>query len=60
MQWQNGILVCSDTDCIDTAIIGSYELNVARAVGIWRHELEPDRKLTEPVDRKNDMNDVLY
>ena len=39
MAWQNGVLVCSPTNCIDTAIVGSYELNVARAVSINRHEL---------------------
>lgn len=60
MIWQNGILVCKKTDCIDTAIIDNYQINVARAVSIWRHEFEPDRKLTEPVDRKDDQNDVLY
>ena len=60
MIWQNGILVCKGTDCIDTAIIGSRDINVARAIAVWRHELEPDKKLTEPVDRKNDQNDVLY
>lgn len=60
MIWQNGILCCKQTSCIDTAIIDNYEINVARAVSIWRHELEPDRKLIEPVDRKDDQNDVLY
>ena len=60
MIWQNGVLRCSKTNCIDTAIIDNYQINVARQVAIWRHELEPDRKLTEPVDRKDDQNDVLY
>lgn len=60
MIWQNGVLRCSGTDCIDTAVIGTYEIRVARATSVWRHELEPDRKLIEPVDRKDDQNDVLY
>lgn len=60
MVWQNGILVCSPTSCIDTAIVGAYELNVARAVSIWRHELEPDHKLTQPTDRKDDPNDIMF
>ena len=60
MIWQNGVLVCKKTDCIDTAIIGNRDINVARATSVWRHEFEPDRKLTEPVDRKDDQNDVLY
>lgn len=60
MRWQNGILVCGNTNCIDTAIIGSRDINVARAVAVWRHELEPDPKLLEPVDRKNDEMEILY
>lgn len=60
MRWQNGILVCSVNNCVDTAIIGSRDINVARAVGINRHELEPDPKLTQPIDRKNDQLEVLY
>lgn len=60
MIWQNGLLVCKPTDCIDTAILGNYELNVARAVSIYRHELEPDSKLINPIERKNDQNDILF
>ena len=58
--WQNGILVCYPTNCVDKAIVGSRDLNVARAASINRHELEPDKKLTEPVDRKDDLNEILY
>jgi hypothetical protein len=63
MKWQNGLLVCSVTDCIDHGpmpIVGTRDIAVARAVSVWRHELEPDKKLTEPVDRKNDEQEVLY
>lgn len=60
MRWQNGVLVCSNSDCVDTAIIGSRDINVARQVSIWRHELEPDAKLVNPVDRKVDEMEVLY
>ena len=60
MIWQNGVLVCSPTNCVDTAIIGTRDLNVARATAIYRHEQEPDPKLTNPIDRKNDQNDILY
>lgn len=60
MVWQNGILICSTEKCVDTAIIGSRDLNVARAVGIYRHELEADPKLTQPIARKNDQSDVMY
>lgn len=60
MRWQNGILVCSPKKCVDAAIIGSRDINVSRAIGINRHELEPDRKLTEVVDRKVDMTEVLF
>ncbi len=60
MRWQNGILVCNFYNDVDTAIVGSRDINVARAVAVWRHELEVDRKLTEPVDRKNDQLMVLY
>lgn len=59
-RWQNGILVCSNSKCVDTAIIGSRDINVARAVAINRHEFEPDRKLVEPSDRKVDMNEILF
>jgi len=60
MRWQNGILVCQGTNCVDTAIIGKRDIDVARAVAINRHELEPDPKITTPVERKNDQLDVLY
>ncbi len=60
MRWQNGILVCQGTNCIDKAIIGKRDIDVARAVAINRHELEPDPKLTQPIERKNDQFDVLY
>jgi hypothetical protein len=60
MRWQNGVLVCYNTNCVDTAIIGSRDIAVSRAVAIDRHELEPDRKLIEPADRKNDQNEILY
>lgn len=60
MIWQNGVLVCSVTNCIDKAIIGSRDINVARAASVYRHELEPDKKLTNPTDRRADQNDILY
>ena len=63
MRWQNGILVCHTYKCVDggiSPIIGSRDLNVARQVAIYRHELEPDRKLVSPVDRKNDQEEVLF
>ena len=60
MRWQNGLLLCNGTDCVDTAIIGSRDLNVARAMTINRHELQPDPKLVQPIDRRNDMLEVLY
>ena len=60
MRWQNGILICSVTDCIDRAIVGSRDINVARAVSMNRHELEADVKLTTPVDRKADQYEILY
>ena len=60
MTWQNGILVCSVTNCIDKAIVGSRDINVSRAVSMYRHELEPDAKLTQPVDRRADQYDILY
>jgi hypothetical protein len=63
MQWQNGLLVCTTYNCYDTGltpIVGSRDIAVARQVAIWRHELEPDPKLTSPVSRQNDQIDVLY
>lgn len=60
MRWQNGKLVCFVNGCVDAAIIGSRDLNVARQVAVNRHELEPDKKLTTPVDRRNDQLEVLY
>lgn len=59
MQWQNGLLLCMEK-CWDAAIVGSRDLQVARATEHWRHEMEPDGKLTAPVSRKNDQLDVLY
>lgn len=60
MVWQNGILVCRTYNCNDKAIIGKRDIDVARAVAVNRHELEPDPKITTPVERKNDQFDVLY
>lgn len=60
MRWQNGLLVCTQNRCVDTAIIGKRDIDVARAVAVYRHELEPDPKLVSPVERKNDQLDVLY
>lgn len=60
MRWQNGQLFCYEGDCVDTAIIGTRDLWVARAVAVNRHELEPDPKLTESVSRQNDMLEILY
>jgi hypothetical protein len=60
MRWQNGKLLCQPNRCLDAAIIGSRDLNVARAVAQDRHELQPDPKLTHPVDRRNDENECLY
>jgi hypothetical protein len=60
MRWQNGILICTVTDCVDKAIVGSRDINVARAVSVYRHELEPDAKLTQPTDRRADQNEVMY
>lgn len=60
MQWQNGLLLCFVSGCWDKAIVGSRDLAVTRQVSVWRHELEPDAKLTAPVVRKNDQLDVMY
>lgn len=60
LRWQNGILVCSQYRCVDTAIIGKRDIDVTRAIQVYRHELEPDVKLTLPVERKNDQYDVLF
>lgn len=60
MIWQNGLLVCSNTNCIDTAIVGSRDLAVAKAISIDRKELTPDPKLVHPTARKDDQNMVLF
>jgi len=60
MRWQNGILTCTGNNCVDKAIIGSRDIAVARAVAVYRHEMEPDPKLTNPIERKNDQFEVLY
>jgi hypothetical protein len=60
MRWQNGILVCNTYRCIDKAIIGSRDIAVSRAIEVYRHELEVDPKLTSPIERKNDLMEVLY
>jgi hypothetical protein len=56
LEWDNGVL----TKQKDTAVIGSRDINVARAVAMDRHELVPDRKLTEPTARKADQREILY
>jgi hypothetical protein len=60
MKWQNGILICSTYNCVDKAIIGSRDIAVAKAIEVYRHELEPDPKMTNPVERKQDQTEVLY
>lgn len=60
MQWQNGQLFCKQTNCVDTAIVGTRDLNVVRQISSDRKELQPDPKLTNPTDRRNDQLEVLY
>ena len=60
MIWQDGKLLCTVTNCVDKAIVGSRDINVARAVKVYRHEMEPDAKLTNPTERRVDVNDILY
>lgn len=60
MRWQNGLLLCKSSDCVDTAIVGARDINVARAVATLRPELQPDPKLTQPVDRLDDQLEVLF
>jgi hypothetical protein len=56
MSWDNGVL----TKQVDTAIIGSRDMKVVRAISIDRHELTPDRKLTEPTARTQTQHEILY
>jgi hypothetical protein len=61
MSWQDGKLMCKANNCVDTAVVGTRDLAVAKAVSIDRHELHPDRKLTTPSDRRNDGGpEVLF
>jgi len=55
MRWQYGLLICSYYDCIDTAVVGSRDLEVVRQVRIDRHELQPDPKLYEVSDPTADL-----
>lgn len=59
MAWQNGKLLCL-AKCYDRAIRGSRDIQVAKAVSINRHELEPDEKLTTPSERRSDVLDVYW
>lgn len=56
MAWDNGIL----TKQVDTAIIGSRDVAVARAVAQDRHELTPDPKLVEPSERSRSQVEILF
>ena len=58
MRWQLGLLICEWSDCIDTAIVGSRDMEVARQVRIDRHELQPDPKLYEVGDPTADLDVV--
>jgi len=60
MRWQNGQLFCSPTDCLDTAVVGTRDLAVARELSIDRRELEADPKLTTPHERRNTALEVQY
>lgn len=60
MRWQYGLLICQWSDCIDTAVVGSRDLEVARQIQVDRHEFEPDPKLTNVPDPGADLNDVPF
>jgi hypothetical protein len=59
MLWQQGKLLCL-AKCYDNSITGARDIQVARAVSIPRHELEPDEKLTNPSERRADVLDVYW
>ena len=60
LTWQYGLLLCTWTDCLDSAVVGSRELEVVRQVAIDRKELQPDPKLYEVPDPKRDLDIVPY
>lgn len=60
MRWQNGKLLCYPNKCVDTAIVGSRDILVAQAVAVDRKEFQPDPKISNPRDRRNDELEVLY
>ena len=60
MKWQMGLLICNWSDCIDTAVVGSRDLEVARQVAIDRQELQPDPKLYEVGDPVVDLDTVPF
>ena len=60
MIWQYGLLLCNWSDCIDSAVVGSRDLEVARQVAIDRNELQPDPKLVTVGDPVADLNSVPF
>jgi hypothetical protein len=59
MQWQGGLLICTVTDCVDGAIVGSRDVAVAKQVSINRKELTPEKKLYEPRSVQADI-EILF
>lgn len=62
MQWDNGLLVCAQTEGLyckaDGAINGSLELRWAREVSRDRQELVPEPKLINPVDPAQQLETI--
>jgi hypothetical protein len=55
LEWQAAQLFCRWSDCVDTAIVGSRDLAVARQVAIDRKELQPDPKIYQVKDPVLDL-----
>lgn len=61
MEWQRGVLVCQESNCIDHGIlplIGERELAIFKAFEIPTKELEPDPKLMNP-DLQTSGDDLI-
>lgn len=59
MQWQRGLLLCSD--CLDTGVFpltGQRDIAIAEVLGDGKEELAPVEKLREP-QSYNEQEDFL-
>jgi hypothetical protein len=65
MQWQRGLLLCKQWDCVDYGNHGNYltgqrEANIGRVLEIPSRELQPNEKLMTPLESGSTDDDIIF